>query len=328
MTQQNVSVPVGSSATLLNSNLPVNAVVYNSDTKSTVWISSNPSCSPGNGIPVPALGSVQWSGGAIYACVDAGVTSPVSLYLTTDATNYSNPVSIASAVAAQLLKQGIPTVLTGTLISGITNNALFDVSGYSSIAGVLNVPGPCNINLIFWDGTGTIPLYEKQFTFVKAVTNFQFSSGVYGPQCTIGSGGGGGGASSISVFGSNRSLPDRCYSSGPYYASLNTTYPGGSTALGSALFTNGGLSSLNIRCTSGPSTTGFLFGFQYWDSSQSVPGVLQTMWVCTSSELVADKSGNYNYETRFVLPAGYLQPMVLAFGSGFTGTITVTGTLP
>jgi hypothetical protein len=56
---------------------------------------------------------VQWTtAGPVFAVVDTGVITTVSLVVSSDVVNVQNPEAIAAATAAQLLANGVPNVLT------------------------------------------------------------------------------------------------------------------------------------------------------------------------------------------------------------------------
>jgi hypothetical protein len=136
MTNQTAPVNPGG-AGLINSGLTAGSLIYNQDSKNAVWLSSQPNVTPGFGIPLQPLGNVTWSGGPVYAIVDSGVTAPVNLTITSDVSGSDNPVAVGSAVAAQLLSKGVPSVFLGDILYNSSPSGrsltLTGVSKYASL---------------------------------------------------------------------------------------------------------------------------------------------------------------------------------------------------
>lgn len=117
--------------TIIAPQLGTGSTIFNKSATDAVWISGTPNPSPGIGYKVGGYGSIQWQNtGAAYACVDTGVTSPVSLSVSDHVGNPVNPVDVATAVASQLNLKGIPNVLLGSMV----------YSGAPTIAGSFTVP--------------------------------------------------------------------------------------------------------------------------------------------------------------------------------------------
>lgn len=334
MTTTQVSVPTGTSATLISSGFPSGNVIYNTDSKNTVWVSSNPSVAAGQGTPVAPLGSVTWSAStAVYAVVDKGVTSPVVLTLSTDATNVDNPVAVGTAVAAELLSQGVPSVLVGANISGIVNAQPFGVSGYASVAGTIDVPAAGYILIQYMDPTLSVVLFQKYYTFAGSYTQWPFSLPVYGPEMIISyvGAGGGGGPLSVSLYGTNRILPAKSYSDWQINNSLNQAFTAGTLySVGTQFSTDGGPASFNIRCTPAVQTAKGVFGYQYYSNAGGAPGSLKTMQLCDTTQMHIDDSGtNYSiYLNDVRLPAGVLQPTFQPDAAISSGIVVITGIVP
>jgi hypothetical protein len=119
----NVLVAPGPTPTLLGAQVPQGTTLLNLDTVRGVWLSSSSAVSPSNGIYIGPFGTVQWGTvGPVYACVDAGVTSPVSVAIAPDANNVSNPTGVAEAVA--LYQDSLPTVtVAGSTVGAVGNTA-------------------------------------------------------------------------------------------------------------------------------------------------------------------------------------------------------------
>jgi hypothetical protein len=174
VSNQTVNVPAGVSATLINSGLPAGAILYNQSSANTVWVSADPSVSPGNGIPLGPLGSLTWSGGAVRAIADTGVLTNTQLTISSDVQAMDNPVAIGAAVATQLLNQGVPNVFQGTLISsgtalpasGGANNYGFidlDVSKYASVVINIRPTAICQVSAGF-NAPGSLGLGSFDFS--------------------------------------------------------------------------------------------------------------------------------------------------------------------
>lgn len=130
----------------LNQNMPADTLIYNTDQNNGVWISSAPSMTAGYGMYVGPKGVTVWSAaGAAYAIVDIGVNSPVSLAITDDVSQISNPTDIALANAAALAQSGIPGTVYESTLTPLPNQTFtmnniaaggtlaVDVSKYSSV---------------------------------------------------------------------------------------------------------------------------------------------------------------------------------------------------
>lgn len=99
--------------------VPVGSLMINQDPLNTVWLSTVPTVSPGNGMPISALSATNWNplqkGGTLWACVDAGVLTPIKVTVTDDANTYTNPVGQANASAAILA----PAISAAEFLQGI-----------------------------------------------------------------------------------------------------------------------------------------------------------------------------------------------------------------
>jgi len=138
-TVSTVTVPPGPARNLL-SNMPSGTIIYNQDKVNTVWISENPSVSPGFGYKLGPLGSMIWAydGRQCYGCVDTGVTTPVIITYGNSISDLNNPVDVGIAVSTALLQQGIPNVYQETqLASGDVlapfQSKFYDVHTFASV---------------------------------------------------------------------------------------------------------------------------------------------------------------------------------------------------
>lgn len=101
MSGNTYQVQPGPPVQLSGSPIPVGSLVINNDPTDTVWVSTVPTVSPGNGMPIAPLSATNWNplqkGGTFWACVDSGVLTPISITVTDDANTYTNPVGVAQA---------------------------------------------------------------------------------------------------------------------------------------------------------------------------------------------------------------------------------------
>lgn len=134
MSGSTVTVNPGVAQQLTGAPISAGSTIYNQDSNNGVWLSSVQSVSPNNGMFLGALGTLEWTKGQVWACVDTGVTQPVQLTISDDVSNITNPVELGAAIAAKLLVTGVPNVLTeDTIYFGPQGNMTLDVSGYASL---------------------------------------------------------------------------------------------------------------------------------------------------------------------------------------------------
>lgn len=128
------TVKAGSAQQFTGSNLDHGATVWNTDLVDDVWVSSERSLVPGQGLRLPAQASCDWTGKQLFACLDSAATGPVDLQVSNDVVNVSNPVGIAEAIAIA----GIPstylldTLGNTTLAAGLSTPSI-DISHYASV---------------------------------------------------------------------------------------------------------------------------------------------------------------------------------------------------
>jgi hypothetical protein len=111
MTGFPATVLPGPAQQLTGSPLQRSATIVNRDSVNSIWIGSDRTVKPNLGVNIGPLGSAQWSGQQLWACVDSNVSSSVDITVTDDVTNLDNPVAIGAAIAAKLLATGVPNVL-------------------------------------------------------------------------------------------------------------------------------------------------------------------------------------------------------------------------
>ena len=137
-----VPIKPGKSATQISAApLGESTVFYNPDPNNAVWLGTSNSVSPNNGLLLRPFGSVNWTNKTHtpWACVDTGVTSPVSILFSTDADNYSDPAGIAAALVVQILEGGgipvpsVDEVLFNDFLASGQQTPKFDVSKYNSL---------------------------------------------------------------------------------------------------------------------------------------------------------------------------------------------------
>lgn len=131
-----VTVTPGATPTTLLSQMPAGTQILNLSTTSSIWVSDNQSVTPGIGYELGPQGSCVWQYDKqpCYACVDTGVTAPVSVTFGNSVSDVQNPTFVAIALALQ----GIPNVLIAdTLFNGVLaaplGNTQIDVSKYASV---------------------------------------------------------------------------------------------------------------------------------------------------------------------------------------------------
>jgi len=265
-------------AILITSGLQGGATVYNHDTTSAVWIGVTPDVAPGNGSKVGALGSVVWSQtGPIYAVVDTGVSSPVSVTLSTSTTNPVDPVAVGSAVAAQLLATGVPNVLIGKGFDGtaatgtpaLSNTPPYlDVSAYASVTYSVTVTSVSGANggcIIygFYDPVSGLDYGTRRFIVTDSRT-VTFSAPVKGQYLWVAlinlT------ANAFFCYGSNRVLSETIsnISTGGNYGLTQAYTSGTSVKFPGSLVTNGGLHQIRWVLTG--SATGLL-QVSSWDDT-------------------------------------------------------------
>ena len=315
-------------AVTIGANLPGGFTIRNQSTTTAIWVSGSASVTPGNGMKLSALGSLTWTGGPCYAILDTP-TGSATLSISNTTTAVTDPVAVAQAVNAL----GIPSVLTGSMITGVIDGEPFDVSNFATVAGTINVPAAGYVVIEFFDPTQTATLYEKKYVFGAKYNGWQFTTPVYGPLMSIYYNGAGGGGANITpyLFGTNRVLPLSSISDVSINASLNqaltanTVYP-----VGPPIATVGGLASFNLRCTPAIVSAKGTYGFQYWSTNSGIPGALQSQTLCDTTQMHIDDSGTNSsiFLNNVLVPAGAIQPYYQPATAVASGIVVYTGMVP
>lgn len=168
----------------------------------------------GVGVTLAPQGSmVKQGNGPLYASlVNPNPGETCQIVITDAITDYENPVAVAAAVAAELLKSGIPNVLvTDTLFNGVipaNGNIVLNISGYASVRIQGTIGGPqfsigCEQSL---DNPATVLLDAVSMTSMGPVAT---SGYVLGTLAVVGNwllidNGGNASPLTIAVVGSNR----------------------------------------------------------------------------------------------------------------------------
>lgn len=322
MTDQTITVNAGPPQQI-GSNLNSGYTIRNQSTTTAVWVSSQAGVTPGYGQKIGALGSLLWNGGPCYAALDT-TTGSATLSMSTSTQQITDPVAIAQAVNAQ----GIPNVLTGSVLTPSSSSStafVFSVSQYASIAATIFYTGYGQ--LVIQHLANNVPVYARRFTIDSTAKNsIQFTTPVYGDTIQLIVSGGTLAWTSSTVYGSNRQTPEKCINdtlsvvgSGNQSFTANTTYKL------EAVTTVGGLASFNYRATPPVITNGSVWGFTFFDPTTNSIGFQQ---IANSKQFAIDDSGtNYSWYGNFVLPAGIIS---FAFQSDTTQTaiIVMSGMLP
>lgn len=209
MTDSTITINAGPPQQI-GANLAQGYTIRNQSTTTGLWLRGDPTVAIGNGQKLGALGSILWNGGPCYAALDA-TTGSATVSLSTNTQQVNDPVAVAQAINLQ----GVPNVLTGTVIaSGASLPSLganqfgftgLDVSTYASVIIQFR---PQSIGQVFADcftanvNTGGLEFPVTAFdtnglTFVLPVTgptlNFTWLSSLTGLNYTI--------------YGTNRAVP-------------------------------------------------------------------------------------------------------------------------
>jgi len=158
-----IRATVTSTAKLVTEYMPAApATVINTGTD-RVWIGSGSEVSPSNGVPVEAGAYVVWNrAGVLYAVLDPAATSSSAEIYASTALSAWQPSP--AAIAAELLANGVPNVLTETqiydqVIPRNTSPAAIDVSGYASLQITVTPQNtPQNEMIYYWSSDGSTQL--------------------------------------------------------------------------------------------------------------------------------------------------------------------------
>jgi hypothetical protein len=306
MADQNAVITPGPPI-LITSGLAGGATVYNHDTQDAIWVGVTPDVSPGNGSKVGALGSVVWSqNGPIYAVVDTGVTTPVSVTLSTSTTNPVDPVAVGSAVAAQLLATGVPSVLTGAPVPYNNTGSIINVSNYAAITVGVLVMAPGKLTYQFTSDAAGFQITASRTLVVAVAGYIYFNAPVNGPYFQISATGG---LNNLSIYGTNRTLVERVLVLSPGASKgLTQTWlaNGSSQDLGLQITTNGGPHQLRMVVTG--SGKGYCTA-SIWDE---ISGSINTVPIGHTGEGMPAPSGIAGVTE--LIKTVYLPPGIIKFG--------------
>lgn len=301
--------------------LPNGFTIRNQSTTTAVWISGNSNVSPGNGMKLSALGSLTWSGGACYAALDT-TTGTAALSVSSTTTNVTDPVAVAQAINAQ----GVPSVLAGNVITGVTVNAPFAVGQYASVSFSIDITAPTGgyVAVTSWaDSNASLAIKTEYIEAVYTWHGYTITVPVYGPYMSINAGG-----CSIAinaVYASNRLVQTVATTSTDFHWDVpaSSSYPAGFTYPGGVFATQGGPSTWYLRAAS---TFKGAFGFQYWDlQGANPPGQMATMQFVSTPQMTTDDGGNLSAVVQQNLPRGILQPFFYNQTAGSYGNMRIIG---
>lgn len=308
MSDQNVTITPGLVATLSVS-MADGATVQNLDTDAAVWLSASPGVAPGTGTRLGPKGSVQWStaGAPCYAVTDTGVTTPVSLTISTDISMPVNPVDVASAVAARLLATGVPSVLVGGDVPYYNISSNIDVSHYASLTVTVRVINAGKLTYTFTSDEAGWQV-TSQRTIVVAVPNtyVRFNVPVNGPYFNV-FGNDTASLANLAIYGTNRVLKEQLLNTTPG-ASRNVNQAwlsnGSTQDLGLTITTNGGPHQLRMAVTG--SGKGLLMA-TIWDEPSQTLIYIPVANTVDASAAPSGVAGVIELQKVIYLPAGVLK---------------------
>lgn len=272
-----VTVTPGATATMLLSQMPKGTQILNLDSTRSIWVSDNQSVVPGIGYQIGPLGSCVWQydGQPAYACVDTGVTTPVSVTFGNSVSDVTNPVFVAEALAIL----GIPNVLVEDALNNNNpyiiptgnNTPQIDVHKYASLIIVSNLAPSVNAFILEyqWFDVAGHPCGSGELTCPPSQVVPPWQIPVQG--ATVEFINLGNGTISLSVDGTNRSV-DRATMLNDNLIlnafALNQAYVIGSQYnLGTLYPPNGKANSVALDMTLGPGLKGL---FQLADAIGNV----------------------------------------------------------
>lgn len=323
MAEQNFTLTPGQ-VTPLTAALAAGATIINTHATAAVWIGATPNTGPGLGVRLGPKGSTSWTtdGAPVYAAPDTGVTAPVVVTISSDMAPPVNPVDVGVAVAAQLLTQGVPNVLTGDRLLFPGAGSPLDVSAYSSLTVTLSAEG---IGSVYYDfgedqvGIGGAVSYGGRRLTISSAGFIRFTVPVTGPyfilNTTIPAG-----ITQVQIYGSNRTVTEARVCDITPAATVNPSQAwtsGTAVDLNCPFTTNGGWHEIRLATTQSGSTVskGFL-QFPLWDS---ISNTLKDFSIVDTNEGHTSPSTSPNItevHTRLILPPGRLGVKFLPFTTG------------
>lgn len=305
MAEQSVAVIPGQTVQVAAS-LAAGTTLYNGDATAALWVSSAPTPGQGSGFRIGPQGSVNWAtSGPCYAAVDAGVTRTLTLTVTDSITAPVDPVSVGAAVAAQLLAQGVPSVLTGEDVPVVNLGTPVDVSRYASLTVNIYVTAATLVRFHF-NTAPALPYNEVGggeyvmagagwLTFTTDVTGPWFSLETTTPGALF----------RMNLYGTNRALGTvvRNVSSSIRDGVTRAWAVGDGYTFATPLITGGGLHRLRLATTA--NLKGYL-SVTTWDPTASAVSssfILDTGMGHASPQVT---TGITEVQDNVILPAGQL----------------------
>lgn len=307
MSDQTLTVNAGPAQTV-GANLANGYLIRNLSTSTKVWVSSDPGVQSGYGQPIGPLGSLIWNGGPCYAILDAS-TGSASLVLSTNTQQVVDPVSVAQALNLS------------TSLTGFGNNAPVSVQGLGSVSGNIQIPGAGYLVVTFLATSANFAsvVYERIYTFPNALSQWYFTTPVYGPYLQL-QWVGAGTPTFNYIYGTNQALPPDVFTKNGASGSLNMTYPTGLTVIGQNIASRGGVVTIRVAVATALVTAGGEFGIQYYDTTQNA---ISNISIVNSKQLTVDEGGNnVAYINGVSLPAGSFQCFWYNAGAATAGLVT------
>jgi hypothetical protein len=303
--------------------LEAGALLYNTDANNAVWLAATQAVAPNYGMRLGPLGTATWNGGPIWAVVDTGVATPVQIAVSPDVTQLTNPVDVASAVAAKLLIQGVPSVSLLTTLTTVTNvgnnisSGILDVHLYASV--MIRASSLHNFALRidqYADAAGTILINTEYITCTDIVNPRSWHIPLSGIALKITTFNNGTADINYTVIGSNRTIPKAINLGGKGYA--RTFQFVGATTNGSAV---------QLNPTDGDSpTVNFNYNVYVTTGYATATGLIQWRGVQkdghTNVDFAIDASGaNKNSIPVAAPPLAVVFPIFLPSATAATSTI-------
>jgi hypothetical protein len=222
---QGITLSPGAYPVMVSESSPPGLVLINRGT-GLVWVGSNSNVGPSNGTPLEGETSLAVTPGELWVVLDSAETAPVVVYPSTRAAGpwQASPAVTATQTASNLLKTGVPNVLTGSQIyaAGFVTAQPIDVSAYASV--VLSISpswiGSAGLlRCVFTDAAGNTlaskTLQIARFGFTGARITIMLN--VAGPklQTTFTGSGQVGSGTPMTIYASNRAVPRDCVSTPP-----------------------------------------------------------------------------------------------------------------
>lgn len=217
-----VTVPIGPSSTQLGGPLISGAVIYNNDPTNTVWVGSQ-NVKPGAGTPIKPLSYIPVltpSGTAgvttpkqFWAVVDSGVSTPIILTVTEDASAYNDTIAEGAAIALAIAEEGIPSVFLRTLIYSATSitpatgTGLHPITTYATVEVHLTPSTVANCSCVVQQfDENSIVIAQDDVSLYDTMDTSPIVLRIPVVGVFVGVVNGGAGAVTVSMYGTNRSV--------------------------------------------------------------------------------------------------------------------------